>query len=139
MMSGIKGKNTKPELLIRSRLHAEGFRYRIHDKKLAGKPDLVFPKWNAVLFVHGCFWHRHECHLFKLPKSRTPFWDEKLEANRRRDLLHVEELISDGFRVGVVWECAVKGKHKIPVDHVIEKVSNWLQSNELKLEVAGTE
>lgn len=137
-MSGIRGKNTKPELLIRSHLHAEGFRYRIHDKKLAGKPDLVFPKWNAVLFVHGCFWHRHECNLFKLPKSRTTSWDKKLEANRRRDLRHVEELISSGFRVGVVWECAIKGKHKIPVDHIIEKVSNWLQSNELKLEVAGT-
>lgn len=79
MMSGIQGKNTKPELTIRKGLHALGFRYRLHGKTLPGKPDLVFPKYKAVIFIHGCFWHAHHCHLFKWPSTRVDFWQEKIQ------------------------------------------------------------
>ena len=81
MMSGIRGKNTRPELLIRKGLHARGFRFRLHDKRLPGKPDLVLPKYSAVIFVHGCFWHGHDCHLFKWPQSRREFWRKKITRN----------------------------------------------------------
>ncbi|MBF0239853.1 MAG: DNA mismatch endonuclease Vsr [SAR324 cluster bacterium] len=85
MMSGIRGKNTRPELLIRHQLHSRGFHYRLHDKTLAGKPDIVFKKYKAVIFVHGCFWHRHECGLFKWPKSNSEFWRNKLNGNFQND------------------------------------------------------
>ena len=83
MMSGIKGKNTKPELMVRSGLHRLGYRFRLHRKDLPGKPDLVFAKHRAVIFVHGCFWHYHDCHLFKMPSTRREFWETKIGRNRR--------------------------------------------------------
>src|SRR5690625_6910272 len=85
MMSGIQGKDTKPELKIRSALHKLGFRYKLYDKSLPGKPDLVFPKYNAVIIIHGCFWHLHKCHLFKWPSTRPEFWREKIIGNKKRD------------------------------------------------------
>lgn len=112
MMAGIRGKDTKPELLVRKALHAFGLRYRLHVKDLPGKPDLVFPKHRAVVFVNGCFWHRHHgCKLATVPKSNAEFWEQKLEANRKRDLLHVQQLRALGWRVFTIWECELDDFH----------------------------
>ncbi|MCM2549400.1 MULTISPECIES: very short patch repair endonuclease [Burkholderia] len=108
-MSRIKGSNTKPELIVRSLIHRIGYRYRLHGKGLPGRPDLVFSKRRKVIFVHGCFWHRHDgCHLARLPKSRLDFWRPKLEANAERDK-EVERRLSElGWKVLTIWECEVK-------------------------------
>lgn len=136
MMSGIRGKNTKPELALRKGLHALGFRFRIH-ARLPGRPDLVFPKWRAVMFVHGCFWHSHHCHLFKWPKSRDEFWRKKISGNAVRDQENIAKLLEAGWRVGIVWECALKGRNRLDSTQVIEMCSIWLKSNRNRLELAG--
>ncbi|MFP4896827.1 very short patch repair endonuclease [Paraburkholderia sp. EG304] len=108
-MSRIKGKNTKPELIVRSLVHRMGYRYRLHPKELPGRPDLVFASRRKVIFVHGCFWHRHEgCHLARLPKSRLDFWQPKLEANAERDKAVELRLTELGWKVLTIWECEVK-------------------------------
>ncbi|MDX1460586.1 MAG: very short patch repair endonuclease [Xanthomonadales bacterium] len=109
MMSGIRGKNTKPERLIRSALHRAGFRFALHARKLPGKPDVVLPRWNVVVFVHGCFWHRHErCHYASTPASRPDFWQKKFASNVDRDARNIRELEDIGWRVAVVWECGLR-------------------------------
>lgn len=109
MMSGIKGKNTKPELLLRSALHKLGFRFRIQRKDLPGKPDIVLPKYKTIIFVHGCFWHRHlGCKYAYTPKSNIEFWTNKLEGNVIRDRLTEKALEEMGWRILIVWECEVK-------------------------------
>lgn len=138
MMAGIKGKNTKPEMLMRSALHRLGFRYKLHGKGMPGKPDMVFPKYKAVLFVHGCFWHGHSCHLFKWPSSRPEFWHTKINRNREVDRESTAKLEQMGWRVGVVWECAVRGRAKLPFTDVVESVGKWLQSEEPTFEKRGT-
>ena len=105
-MAAIRGKDTKPELLIRRGLHAKGFRYRLQGRGLPGRPDLVLPKHHAVIFVHGCFWHRHDCPLFRWPQTRQEFWREKIDGNARRDANAIGLLLDTGWRVGIVWECA---------------------------------
>lgn len=112
MMSGIRGKNTKPEIIIRSQLHRLGFRFRIHNTKLPGKPDIVLKKYRAVIFIHGCFWHRHLCHLFKWPKTHPDFWKKKINNNHARDKKILDQLIELNWRICVVWECAIKGSKK---------------------------
>src|SRR4051812_15356860 len=107
MMSGIRGKNTKPEKVLRQLLHARGFRFRLH-ARLPGHPDIVLPKWNAVIFVHGCFWHRHECAIFKWPSTRPEFWRAKINGNAERDKRNEISLVEDGWRVGMVWECSLR-------------------------------
>lgn len=108
MMSGIKGKNTKPELLLRQALHARGFRFRIHDKRLPGKPDIVLPKWHVAVQVHGCFWHRHDsCDKATTPATNVDFWQEKFALNVLRDQLKVTALMEMGWRLLIVWECAI--------------------------------
>jgi len=126
MMSGIRGKDTKPELLIRKALHARGLRFRLHAKDLPGKPDLVLPKYRAVIFVNGCFFHGHDCHLFKLPATRPDFWREKIEGNRQRDKATRVALDEAGWRHLTVWECALKGKTKKGINDVIDAVSEWI-------------
>lgn len=138
MMSGIRGKNTKPEIFLRKGLHAEGFRFRIH-APLPGKPDMVFAKWNAVLFVHGCFWHGHNCHLFKWPKTRDAFWQVKIHGNAVRDDKNLKQLRHMGWRVGIVWECAQKGRTRLDSDQVLKTCSRWLKSNKRFLEIQGTD
>lgn len=137
MMSRIKGKNTKPEILIRSGLHRLGYRYRLHDKNLAGKPDMVFPRYRAVIFVHGCFWHGHDCHLFKWPSTRSEWWREKIERNRSRDAEVNASLRVKGWRQACVWECAIKGKGRYDIDSVIGKLANWLETGTGELEIKG--
>ena len=110
MMSNIRGKDTKPELLIRHALHAKGLRYRLHVKDIPGRPDMVFPRFRAVVFVHGCFWHGHDCSLFHLPGTRTKYWKEKIEKNRKRDNEVAAMLLDSGWRYLVVWECAIRGR-----------------------------
>jgi len=138
MMAGIKGKNTKPELLIRKALHKLGFRYRLHEKKLAGKPDIVFPKHKAALFIHGCFWHGHNCHLFKWPSSRADFWRQKIKRNQQVDKTSFDKLVSEGWRIGVIWECSLKGKTKRSFDYIVAETARWLCSEEKHLEIRDT-
>lgn len=127
MMSSIRGKNTRPERLLRSHLFARGFRYRLHVKGLPGSPDLVFPKFKAVVFVHGCFWHRHEgCRYTTTPRANEDFWTQKFQENIARDRRHVELLLDLGWRVGIVWECAVK--HSI--EGTADTVDTWLHGKE---------
>jgi DNA mismatch endonuclease (patch repair protein) len=137
MMSGIRSKDTKPEIIVRKALHARGFRYRLHVKNLPGKPDLVFRKHKAVIFVHGCFWHGHSCHLFKQPKSRTHFWEPKIEANKQRDARTYESLRGEGYRIAEVWECATKGRTRVDRASIVIKLSKWLTSDEPFLSIAG--
>lgn len=139
MMSGIRGKDTKPELTMRTGLHALGYRYRLHDRALPGKPDIVFQGRKALIFVHGCFWHHHDCHLFKWPKSRPDFWREKITANQVNDEKHIASLREAGWRVLVVWECALKGKTRLPVGDPVIQASNWLESGSVFLEIRGAD
>ena len=136
MMSGIRGKNTKPELLIRKALHARGFRYRLHCD-LPGKPDICLPKHRAVIFVHGCFWHGHGCHLFKWPSTRPEFWRAKIGRNCEVDRVAEERLANLGWRVAVVWECAIKGRHRQPTESIPNCVAEWLLSREDSLTIQG--
>jgi DNA mismatch endonuclease (patch repair protein) len=107
-MSRVRGKDTKPEMIVRRLVHKLGFRYRLHSRRLPGHPDLVFAGKKSVIFVHGCFWHRHKgCALCRLPKSRLAFWKPKLEENRKRDSRNQRKLKKEGWRVLVVWECEV--------------------------------
>jgi len=134
MMSGIRSKDTKPELTVRLGLHHRGFRYRLHDRRLPGTPDLFLPKYSAVIFVHGCFWHGHDCAWFKWPKTRSEFWQEKIQGNRARDQLHQLRLNSDGWRVCVVWECALRAAGK-DTNAVLDKVTSWLRSDSKLMEI----
>ena len=129
MMSQIKSKDTKPELAIRKRLYAMGYRYRLHVKRLPGKPDIVFPGRKALVFVNGCFWHYHDCHLFKMPATRREWWRAKLEGNRRRDELNQTTLLAAGWRVMVVWECAWRKKNReTEYDQITANIARWLES-----------
>ena len=119
MMSGIRSKDTKPELLIRKGLHRLGFRYRLHVKDLPGKPDLVFPKYKAVILINGCFWHGHDCHLFKMPSTRPDFWKEKIRKNRKRDSEVIDALEKNGWKVLSIWECSMRGKTRLKLDKVL--------------------
>ena len=110
-MSAIKSKNTKPEIKVRKVLHSMGYRFRLHSKDLPGSPDIVLPKYKTVIFVHGCFWHRHEnCKYASTPKTRQEFWEAKFRENINRDKLNQENLSSNGWKIIIVWECEIKDK-----------------------------
>ncbi|WP_447932169.1 very short patch repair endonuclease [Sphingopyxis fribergensis] len=126
MMAGIRGKDTKPEMLIRKGLHRLGLRFLVHDKRLPGKPDLVFPKWRAAIFVNGCFWHGHNCRLFKLPSTRTEFWRDKIAANRKRDAITLRKLHDAEWRTLSVWECEIKGRSAEEIETLLQRCRNWL-------------
>ena len=137
MMSGIRGKNTKPELLIRCGLFSRGFRFRLHASKLPGKPDIVLPKYRAIIMVNGCFWHGHGCPLFKWPSSRLDFWREKIEDNRKHDAESLGALKMQGWKTLVVWECATKGRGKWPVEKLLEAIEKWVVEGNESLEIGG--
>ncbi|MBI5572649.1 MAG: DNA mismatch endonuclease Vsr [Desulfomonile tiedjei] len=120
MMSAVRSKNTRLELELRRRLFSMGFRYRLHRKDLPGKPDIVFPKSSAVIFIHGCFWHQHGCQRSKLPATRHDWWKEKLDGNRCRDIEAIDKLKSLGWRVMVVWECSSRRKGVFHTDALHE-------------------
>lgn len=126
MMSGIRGKNTKPELAVRSNLHRMGLRFSLTDSRLAGKPDLVMPRHKTVVFVHGCFWHCHNCSNFRWPTSNTLFWRDKLQGNATRDKRYVRELHLLGWRVLVIWECAVRQATKAASSNLYVLAHDWV-------------
>lgn len=128
-MAAIRGTDTKPEMILRRGLHALGLRYRLHSRQLPGKPDLVFPGRRAVIFVDGCFWHGHDCHLFKWPKTRVDFWRIKIGGNIVRDEKVRAALAADGWRVLDVWECTLKGRERQPVDNVLQQCVAFLDSD----------
>ncbi|WP_112185430.1 DNA mismatch endonuclease Vsr [Ralstonia sp. GX3-BWBA] len=134
MMSGIRGRNTKPEIVVRSLLHRHGFRFRLYVHDLPGKPDVVLPRYHAVIFVHGCFWHGHDCPLFKWPKTRPDFWREKILRNKVNDNRAIEALRANGWRVGIVWECALRGAGK-NIEGVAQSLAEWLRSDTPCIEV----
>lgn len=138
-MSRIRGADTKPEIQVRTLLHGLGFRYRLHRKDLPGKPDLVFPRYRAVVFVNGCFWHGHDCEYFQLPQTRREFWKEKISATRDRDLRQLSELDDLGWRHMTIWECALRGKGRLELDDLGELVARWLKSDSRVLEIRGTQ
>lgn len=114
MMAGIRSQNTKPELLVRCGLHRRGFRFRLHSRNLPGRPDVVLPKYKTVVFVHGCFWHGHDCSGFKWPKTREDFWRSKIESNRARDAEVLQRILALGWDAETVWECDLRsGKEKV--------------------------
>jgi DNA mismatch endonuclease (patch repair protein) len=137
MMAGIRGKDTRPEMILRRGLHARGFRFRLHDRRLPGSPDLVFPGRRAVIFVHGCFWHGHDCHLFRLPATRQEFWRAKIEGNAARDAATEDALVGAGWRVLTIWECALKGRERLPVEAMLDRVSAWLAAGSGQEMIAG--
>jgi len=136
MMSGIRGRNTRPEILIRSLLHRRGFRFRLHARDLPGKPDIVLPRYHAVIFVHGCFWHGHDCALFKWPGTHPDFWREKIGRNQINDSKVREALLADKWRIGVVWECSLRGAGK-DVEGIAQSLADWLHGNAPLIEVKG--
>ncbi len=137
IMARVGQRDTGPELRLRSALHRMGFRYRLHDKKLPGSPDIVFPKFGAAIFVHGCFWHSHGCKYSTKPATRKKFWQDKFKANIKRDKRKAEELMADGWRVLVVWECALKSRDELIVERVLNSVVEWLTSEETYGEMGG--
>ena len=141
MMAGIGAKNTKPELVIRRILHRLGYRFRLHRKDLPGKPDIVLPKWQTVIFVHGCFWHGHQdCPIFRLPKSRTEFWSQKIAANQSRDARVLGELLKIDWRVIEVWECATKGRTSLSAPVIALRLDRAIKRVDLThLEIRGAQ
>jgi DNA mismatch endonuclease (patch repair protein) len=108
-MQQIKSRNTKPELLVRKFLFAQGYRYKLHDKKLPGKPDIILPKYHTLIFIHGCFWHGHSnCKFYKVPQTRTEWWLNKINRNKANDAKAVRALKKDGWKVIIIWECKLK-------------------------------
>src|SRR4051794_30484536 len=137
MMSGIRGRNTRIELAVRKALHARGFRYRIDDRRLPGRPDIVLPRWNAVILIHGCFWHAHDCGLCRIPATRPEFWREKLAGNAARDERTIQALVEMGRRVAVVWECALRGRGAEAVEMVADELGDWLRGRAPLVEIRG--
>ena len=136
-MQAIRGKNTKLEPLLRKALFHEGFRYSLHRKDLPGKPDLVLPKYRAVIQVHGCYWHFHGCDLSKIPDTNSDWWHAKLVATQERDQRNLRALAEKGWRVCEVWECALRGKNKRSLSDVVSSVKNWFNGDSEYLEIAG--
>lgn len=129
-MSRIRGTNTKLEVLVRSALHARGFRYRLGGAGLPGKPDIVLRKYGIVVFVHGCFWHGHNCPLYRLPKTRPEFWAAKIESNKARDARVESQLRESGWRVELVWECSLRGVKEIDRALFFDQLAERIRSTD---------
>lgn len=136
-MSRIRGRDTRPEMLLRRGLHAHGFRFRLHARDLPGRPDLVFPRYRATLLVHGCFWHGHGCPMCRPPSIRPHFWAAKIAENRARDHRTARALADMGWRVFTVWECSVRGPARQPLDAVLNLCAAFIKSNRQHAELAG--
>jgi DNA mismatch endonuclease (patch repair protein) len=136
-MSRIRSTNTKPELAIRKALHRRGFRYRAHSSAVAGRPDIVLPAHGAVIFIHGCFWHGHDCTFYRLPKTRPEFWGAKIGANRKRDETVGVLLKDSGWRRLVIWECAVRGQPQDAIESVADRAAMWIKSKRGDEEIRG--
>lgn len=136
-MSRIRGRDTKPEMLIRRGLHARGFRYRLHDYMLPGRPDIVFPRFRVVILIHGCFWHGHSCPMFHMPVTRAEFWRSKIAANKARDVKVHEDLLSLGWRVLTIWECSLRGAGRWPTELVLNACADFINGDEAKHDIFG--
>jgi len=139
MMAGIRCKDTLPERMVRQLLHRDGLRYRLHRTGLPGKPDIIFPSRKAVVFIHGCFWHGHSCSLFKMPATRPAFWSKKIGGNQNRDRAVLSALKEMGWRVFVVWECALKGRTRKPMDEVGQTLLKWVRNGADDMEIRGSD
>lgn len=134
LMSRIRGKDTGIEVTVRKGLHRLGFRYQLGGARLPGRPDIVLAKYRTAIFVHGCFWHGHDCPLFRLPKTRTEFWRTKIEANRRRDARKSAELLASGWTVETVWECQIRNLAASEAENVIRDLAARINRKESPLE-----
>lgn len=134
MMSGIRSKHTKPEIALRKALHKLGFRYRLHDRNVAGHPDLVLPRYRAVVLIHGCFWHQHQsCRYATTPSTRPEFWQAKFDANRRRDVEVLVLLAQQGWRVATVWECALRRPGQVAT--AAARLADWLPESSPTIDI----
>ena len=125
VMSNIRGKDTKPEIVLRSALFRRGYRFRIHQKNLLGKPDIVFPKFKTIIFIHGCFWHYHKkCREGRIPSSNSEYWEEKLKKNRKRDKLVISKLKALGWRTIIIWECEVEKQLGKTINRIVRSLSS---------------
>lgn len=127
MMAAVKSKNTAPEVNVRKALYAKGLRYRLHNKKLPGNPDLVFKKYKAVIFINGCFWHMHNCKFGQIPKTNKKFWLNKLSQNKKRDELNIAKLHEMKWRVKIIWLCMLKNKRTFISEKQIDDVIRWIK------------
>ena len=125
-MRAIRNQDTAIEQRIALLLKDRGFSFRVQDKALPGRPDFVLPQHKAIIFVHGCFWHRHHCYLFKMPDTRTEFWSGKINSNVERDRRYVQQLQESGWKVLIVWECALRGKLRLEDEALVERLEEWL-------------
>lgn len=137
-MAAIRATNTRPEMILRRALHAEGFRFRLHARDLPGRPDVVLPKHRVAIFVHGCFFHGHECHTFRWPTTRAQFWREKIDGNRERDARQLEALKAAGWRVLTVWECAMRGPRAPDRSQLLSKIAFWIRGERQQLSISET-
>ena len=133
-MSRIRGRDTKGEMAIRRGLHARGLRFRLHRKDLPGRPDLVFPRHRAIVFVHGCFWHAHDCPMFRWPQTRKEFWRRKISQNLERDSIALSRLRDQGWRVLTVWECALRGSRRWSLDQVLQHCEDFVRDTSQELD-----
>lgn len=136
-MAGIRGRNTRPEIAVRRCLFARGFRYRLHAAGLPGRPDMVLAKHQAAVFVHGCFWHGHDCRLFHMPASNRSFWTAKIRRNRARDREVLQKLAQLGWRTLVIWECSFRDGGQKALDRVCGRAAKWLGSRSRKAQLRG--
>ena len=137
VMSKVRGKDTQPELIVRRGLHRLGFRYLLHYKALPGKPDLVFPKYRAIILVNGCFWHKHDCNRFSWPATRKGFWRQKIESNVSRDQANLNYYADHDWKVLQIWECALVGSKRRETPEVLNTAANWLRFDEQNAEIRG--
>lgn len=137
VMASILSKNTKPEIIIRSALHKAGFRFRLHDKALPGKPDITLPKYKAVIQINGCFWHAHNCDVGKIPASKQEYWKPKLARTKQREEANRQKLNELGYTVLTIWECALVRKNKLPLDMLISDIAAWITSKAGNAEIRG--
>lgn len=127
-MSRIRSRDTQPELLIRRGLHAQGFRFRLHKRQLPGRPDLVLARYRTVVFVHGCFWHSHGCHISRMPETRCEYWQPKLDRTMQRDRDAIRALQSAGWRIVLVWECALRGRTRLAAGDAVTQVADFIRT-----------
>lgn len=137
MMANIRSKNTSQEIRIRKALHALGFRFHLHRKDLPGTPDITLPRYRAAVFVHGCFWHGHDCPLFKFPSTNADKWKRKILTNQRRDVAAVSRLLESDWRVCTIWECALRGRTSYTLRNIIDLTAKWIQGGQQTFELRG--
>lgn len=139
-MAAIRSANTRPEIIVRKLLHATGFRYRLHRGDLPGKPDLTLAKWNALIEVHGCFFHSHDCHLVKKrPAANAEFWEKKLAGNAERDRRNAKAAAARGWRRLVIWQCAITGRTRLDPNDLGSRMSDWLRGSDITGEIRGND